>query len=252
MDRPVLWQFTYSHFNEKARWALDFKRVPHVRRSLLPGPHGVKIRRMTGQTAVPVLELDGRVIHDSSRIIAVLEEAFPDPPLYPLDEAERRRALELEDFFDVELGPHIRRLAFYLLLPFPDTVVAMFSQESGWAARAAFRAAFPMVRPMMKKAMRIDRQGAELGRAKTVAALDRIAKELGPAGYLVGDRFTVADLTAAALLSPLVAPPEFPYPPPPMPEPVLEARSSLSKHPAFQWVLDTYRRHRGASAAVRA
>ena len=175
MDRPVLWQFTYSHFNEKARWALDFKRVPHVRRSLLPGPHGVKIRRMTGQTAVPVLELDGRVIHDSSRIIAALEEAFPDPPLYPPDEAERRRALELEDFFDVELGPHIRRLAFYLLLPFPDTVVAMFSQESGWAARAAFRAAFPMVRPMMKKAMRIDRQGAELGRAKTVAAFDRIA-----------------------------------------------------------------------------
>jgi len=49
-----------------------------------------------------------------------------------------------------------------------------------------------------------------------------------------------------------VAPPEFPYPPPPMPEPVLEARSSLSEHPAFQWVLDTYRRHRGASAAVRA
>ena len=89
MDRPVLWQFTYSHFNEKARWALDFKQVPHVRRSLLPGPHGVRIRRMTGQTAVPVLELDGRMIHDSTRIIAALEEAYPDPPLYPRDEAER-------------------------------------------------------------------------------------------------------------------------------------------------------------------
>jgi len=252
MDRPVLWQFTYSHFNEKARWALDFKQVPHVRRSLLPGPHSVRIRRMTGQTAVPVLELDGRMIHDSTRIIAALEEAYPDPPLYPRDEAERRRALELEDFFDIELGPHIRRLAFYLLLPFPDIVVAMFSQDSGRTARAAFRAAFPMVRPMMKKAMRIDRAGAELGRAKTLAALDRVAKELGPAGYLVGDRFTVADLTAAALLSPLVAPPEFPYPPPPMPAPVLEARSSLSEHPAFQWVLDTYRRHRGESAAVPA
>src|SRR5439155_13497021 len=116
---------------QKAPWAVDVKPVPYWRRALLPGTHGVKLRRMAVQTAIPVLELDGRVIHHSSRIIAALEEAFPDPPLYPREEAERRRALELEDFFDVELGPHIRPLAFYLLLPFPDTVVAMFSQESG-------------------------------------------------------------------------------------------------------------------------
>ena len=28
---PVLWHFTVSHYNEKARWALDFKRVRHLR-----------------------------------------------------------------------------------------------------------------------------------------------------------------------------------------------------------------------------
>src|SRR6059058_1859108 len=43
MALPVLWHFTVSHFNEKARWALDFKRVPHVRRALLPGFHFPKI-----------------------------------------------------------------------------------------------------------------------------------------------------------------------------------------------------------------
>ncbi|MGH7818837.1 MAG: glutathione S-transferase family protein, partial [Candidatus Binatia bacterium] len=137
MDHPVLWQFTASHFNEKARWALDYKRVAHRRRSLLPGPHALTVRRLTGQTAVPVLLLEGRAIHDSTRIIEALERSYPDPPLYPRDAAERRRALELEDFFDEELGPHIRRLAFYHLLPHPDVVIAMFAQESGAAARAA-------------------------------------------------------------------------------------------------------------------
>ena len=29
----TLHQFLYSHFNEKARWALAFKGVPHERRS---------------------------------------------------------------------------------------------------------------------------------------------------------------------------------------------------------------------------
>ena len=64
---PVLWQFTASHYNEKARWALDYKGVPHVRRSLLPGAHAVRIRRMTGQTAVPVLEMNGAPIHGRHR-----------------------------------------------------------------------------------------------------------------------------------------------------------------------------------------
>jgi len=41
----TLLQFRYSPYNEKARWALDFKRVPHERRSLLPGPHMGEVRR---------------------------------------------------------------------------------------------------------------------------------------------------------------------------------------------------------------
>ena len=41
MNHPVLWQFTASHYNEKARWALDWKGVAHVRQSLLPGPHAL-------------------------------------------------------------------------------------------------------------------------------------------------------------------------------------------------------------------
>jgi hypothetical protein len=54
---PVLcWQFALSHYVEKVRWALDLKRVPHVRRSLLPGLHINRIKKMTSQTPVPVLE----------------------------------------------------------------------------------------------------------------------------------------------------------------------------------------------------
>ncbi len=32
----VLWHFPISHFNEKVLWALDLKRIPHVRRALGP------------------------------------------------------------------------------------------------------------------------------------------------------------------------------------------------------------------------
>jgi glutathione S-transferase len=63
-----------------------------------------------------VLELEGgERVGDSTAIVAALEERFPDRPLYPDDPAGRRRALELEDWFDEELGPHIRRFAFHEL-----------------------------------------------------------------------------------------------------------------------------------------
>jgi glutathione S-transferase len=245
---PVLWQFRYSHYNEKARWALDWKGIRHVRRSLLPGLHVPRVLWMTGQKAVPVLVVDGRTIPDSTRIIEALEEAYPEPPLYPRNETERHRALVLEDFFDEELGPHVRRALFHALLPQTGYAAALMATGCGPRTRLVYRALFPAIRAAMRLDMRIDDVGAELGRAKVRAALDRLEAELQPSGYLVADRFSVADLTAAALLSPLVMPPEFPYQPPaPMPEQAAAFRASLAGRPGFRWAAEMYRRHRGVS-----
>ena len=251
MDTPELWQFTSSHFNEKARWALDFKRVPHIRHSLIPGFHVPVVKRITGKTQVPVLKLNGTAICDSSKIIEALERAYPEPALYPANPDERRRALELEDFFDEELGPYIRRWIFHVIIPYPKFVRAAFASHASAAAQLAQRAMSPMIGAIMRRQMDITPATAEVARGKTMAAMDRLEHEVQPSGFLVGDRFTVADLTAAALLSPLVRPPEFPYKTPaPVPEPLAKIRDSVSTHPAFRWTLETYARHRGESAEV--
>src|SRR3954462_4378896 len=88
-DLPVLWQLKVSHYNEKARWALDYKGIPHVRRALMPGRHERTARKLTGSSTFPVLELDGAAIGDSTQIIDALERPHPDPPLYPADPTER-------------------------------------------------------------------------------------------------------------------------------------------------------------------
>ena len=98
----VLWHIELSHYNEKARWALDHKGVPYELRAPMPGMHGPRALFQTRgkQRTLPVLELEGRSIGDSTAIIAALEEHAPEPALYPADPAERARALELEDYFD--------------------------------------------------------------------------------------------------------------------------------------------------------
>ncbi|HET6448808.1 MAG TPA: glutathione S-transferase family protein [Conexibacter sp.] len=250
---PVLWQIKVSHYNEKARWALDYKRVPHRRRAPLPlFGTAPAAWLMTRGVTCPVLRLDGRAIGDSTRIVAALEERFPDPPLYPADPAQRARALELEDFFDEQLAPYVRRLGWWHLTQHPRELFVAAFPDSSPLVRAALRPGAAVTTVAMRRRYGLTEASAAEARAKVLAAMDRIEAEIGPSGYLVGDAFSIADLTAAALATPFVRPPERQYlPPEPPPEPLRSFGQQLEARPAGRWVLDIYRRHRGVSAEVK-
>ena len=64
MGKPALWQFKCSHFCEKVRWALDFKRIEHRRVSLYPGWHAVPTLLVSGQQQVPLLRVEGRTSYE--------------------------------------------------------------------------------------------------------------------------------------------------------------------------------------------
>jgi glutathione S-transferase len=258
---PTLWQIDISHFSEKARWALAYKGVEHNRHSPPPGAHipvALWLTRGAHKT-FPVLELDGRRIGDSTAIVAALEERYPDPPLYPADPAERRRALELEDFFDEELGPNIRLLAFHELGNDPKRFAEMMERTAPPPLNRFGRATATYARAYtgLRFGVRSD-EAAERARAKVLAALDRLDAELaaGDGEYLVGDTFTVADLTAASLFYPLVAPEEGPLPADqPSAAGMERFRAPLKQRPGYLWVEEMFRHHRkpvGASAAQAA
>jgi glutathione S-transferase len=127
---------------------------------------------------------------------------------------------------------------------------ATLSVDEPPLTRTLYGFAFPLVRAVMRRDMQIDATTAAASRTVVHAALDRIARELQPSGYLVGDRFSVADLTAASLLAPLLRAPAFPYALPPLVPALAEWRAALADHTAFRWAEDMYRRHRGVSAEV--
>jgi glutathione S-transferase len=253
---PVLYHLEISHYNEKARWALDYKNVPHERRTPTPMLHTLRALAMTGKPTLPVLKLNGKAIGDSTRIIEALEREYPEPPLYPKDGGERRRALELEDFFDEELGPYIRRWLFNEALEGmgPADFVDDTMKSAPGAVKAMMKATAPVASRILRLRYGVNDEGAQAARGKVLSALDRVEQEVQPSGYLVGDSFTVADLTAAALLFPLVRPPEAPY--------VVEGtlrppgfvsfRNSVADRRAFKWVEEIYRQHRGTSAEIAA
>ena len=249
----TLWQIPVSHFSEKVRWALERKGIEHERRSPPPPSHIPIALWLTrgGCHTFPVLVLNGRAIGDSAAIIAALEEYRPDPPLYPDDPADRRRALEIEAFFDAELGPYARALIFHDLRDSPggfaDFAAPMLpppvrETRIGRAAGGALARTYTQVR------FRVAGDDAsERARAKVLAALDRLDAELaaGDGTHLVGDRFTVADLAAAALFGPVVQPPEGPEVAAAPPAAFEEFRATISDRPGYRWVVETFARQRG-------
>ncbi len=243
-----LLQFRHSPYNEKARWALDFKRLPHRRRSLLPGPHMGVVKRLTGRTETPVLVHDGSALDGSARILEWLEAQYPTPALLPADAAQRAEALRIQRWFDDDLTPRMRRAVLDALLQQPAMFARVFADGAPALKRWAYACIVPLAAPLVRKGNGITGpEAVEDGHRAAAEGFDFVAARAAATGYLCGDSFSIADLTAAATLAVFVKPANSPMA---SPQPVGASFQALiaryAKHPGADWVRRIYAGHRGA------
>ncbi len=201
----------FSHYCEKARWALDLYRVPFVEERFLPGQHTAAVRaalsgaRLDGAAdaagsalSTPVLVLeDGTVLQDSSSIVAWASRVHGENALYPHPDvaaAERR--------FHDGLGIWTRRLAYGFCFGTPALLRRLIADNvSGTKAQIA-RAATLVAGPL------IARYGALSAADETalIASIDRELDEVDATlqqhSHVVGAAFTAADLAFACALAP--------------------------------------------------
>ena len=201
-----LYQFPISHYCEKARWALDFKSLEHVKRNLLPGFHVKKTIKLAGKSAVPVLMDQGVAIKNSADIISYLDDKYPDITLTPADAALQAEAMEWERYADREIGPYVRCLCYNTLLDHPDIVIPIFTGGGPWYGKPLLKVIYPKLQAKMRKFMKINDETAQKSKERLDIAIDHIHNERGNSGFMVGQEFTRADLAIAALLAPLCMP----------------------------------------------
>jgi glutathione S-transferase len=94
-----VWRIPFSTNVERVALALGHKGLTAEWVDVDPADR-TPVREISGQELVPVLEEEGRVLHDSPAILEYLEARYPDPPLYPRDEARRAEATVLIDWFN--------------------------------------------------------------------------------------------------------------------------------------------------------
>jgi glutathione S-transferase len=92
----LVYRIPFSTNVERVALALAHKGLPLEWADLDPAERS-EVERVSGQSLVPVLVDDGRVVADSTTILRYLEDEVPVPPLWPDDPARRA---ELDVFLD--------------------------------------------------------------------------------------------------------------------------------------------------------
>lgn len=207
----TLYRFPLSHFSEKARLFLDYKKLGYHVVDLKQGLPQLRLVRMTGQRKVPVIDHDGRMVFDSTEIGLYLERAFPDTPrLLPQDEGRRRDVLELEDRIDRGLGMPAA-LVWLRRQAYESEIERILRIEVAGMGRLGAKGVAALLRAGEKGFARERFDEAE---TRVRAILDELTERLRGTPYLCGDQPTMADFAAAGLALHLKFPHSqfFPFP----------------------------------------
>jgi glutathione S-transferase len=141
---------------------------------------------------MPVLEVDGERIHDSTFIVRRLEELMPRPPLIPADPLIAARQRLLEDWCDESLYWYVMGMRWA-----EENAAATLSQiTAGVPAVARI-----LVGPMLRRQVGSQARAQGLGRLPLAVLerelgglLDALVTTLGDAPFFAGDHPGVGDL----------------------------------------------------------
>lgn len=241
----TLYQFAISHYCEKARFALDYKRADYRTVNLLPGLHVKTTKALARRSSVPLLVTEnGSTVQGSDAIISHLDDSVPEHRLTPLNPEQRQRSLEWERWLDRRVGVDVRRYCYHHLLAERRLCIRMLSFGGPWYGRLVLRLGYRNLDSAMRRAMQIDDSGAKQSLRNIEQAVSKLEERYALGPFLVGDHFTRADLSAAALLAPLVRPQGYGLSwPDSMPAALEQTRERLA--PQMQWLDRIYTHYRG-------
>lgn len=264
-----------SHYCEKTRWALARSQVLFVEECHMPPFHRFATRqigkrsksdpipqteqnmspinrfivRQVGGQTVPVLITETAILRSSDEILNYIDAISPDElKLYPINPDDRQQVDELVHIFDSVLAPAVRLWAYSYIMSQSHLVQPLWCKNVPWFERLLFPVMFPWLRSNVT-------QMYDINDASIVAADESIGQIFEMVGslladgrsYLVGGRFTAADLAFVTLAAAVVLAPEYGIKLPEigqLPDRMATRIEQFQQMPAGKFVLRLYQEHK--------
>jgi glutathione S-transferase len=195
----TFFSYTISPYAAKVRAVLRYKQIPFQERVVHPMRRG-EVRRLSGQSLVPIVDDEGHVVADSTRIVAYLDERYPDRPVIPRDPGLRARALMLEEWADDGLGASVQPVRWFIAANARRTSARF---RSGYPPGLVDDIRMALVSSVLRLDLRRKYGGRSLVAPPPAAILTRLATmldvvegALAETGWLAGPSPTVADFAA--------------------------------------------------------
>jgi glutathione S-transferase len=134
-----LYMFSGSNAVRTAELMLRHKRIGYQEVIVKRGAHGAELQALGFDgRSVPALEIDGRRVQRTREISRALDLVKPEPPLFPVNAADRARVEDAERCGE-ELQNAVRRLFYCAMTRIRDSEIDRLAARAHGATDAAGR-----------------------------------------------------------------------------------------------------------------
>ena len=204
MDPITLYQFELCPYCHKVKAGMDVKGLayrrievnPMTKKELPELPDTARRRK------VPVIELNGELVQDSTDILAYLEAKYPTRfPLVPADATAREKTLLIEQWVDDDLSYVLPTVIYG---KWGDAIraakVVARTSNFGFVQNALVRGGGSLIMHQVSKRI-VKKRGGHPPAQMLSNELDKFEQWLGDADFVCGDELTLGDVATHGCLT---------------------------------------------------
>jgi glutathione S-transferase len=191
-SKVKLYMFPGSNSVLTGRLMLEHKGIDYKTFAVIPAMHAFHMLVLGFPTmAVPALKVDGRRVQGTRQISRVLDELYPERPLFPAD-PERRKAVERAERWGEEFQNATRRIFYCAARRDPKAFASVMTPSRSLPARATLRMGSPLIVRLATGAHRATDEAGREDCELLPERLDQIDAWIAE-GLLDGEELNAAD-----------------------------------------------------------